>query len=552
MEGDIMNNDTEYKSNAISPDILEVLDVTSEGKVVSATNWKQLWNSVFNSINGIDAYCVTVNTLLLDYSVSQSELLKSFEAMSLKYDALKDGFVHYGEEPPTNKHIQFWVKPVNNTDDAAFVTQSEFKAAVFPNFEGTTLTIDLTKALAWQKSSEYFVESLHATKNIDMFEIKYGAGRLQTGNKTRIIPAGANVNIVSTCKTQGAGAAPFEVEAKVVIDTPWIEVLASQTYGEATTVKSGELVINYITSNSIPTVVFYEYSNTTDAGTIVSHHVDFAEVAEWADGNPNNEDRTGYFVCANVPMNGIVMKKATSTDDVKGVTTLYPAFAGNYSSDKVDSNGNLLPRYSYVAVLGFVPVIDNGTCTVGGRCMPDDNGCAIPSSNSMGYQVVNRIDENRVLIIIDPNGDMIQRTKAEVNQLQNDVGNKQDKFAEVTERDGILTLIAGREIHLESIDSSKDFSGWLKLLYGMAELNAYGTVTVKSSADDVKLSGRRAVDDSANINADNCRIRNLANPVFEKDAVNKSYLDGVVGDIEGVLDELHNYAQTLANGGETV
>ena len=73
---------------------------------------------------------------------------------------------------------------------------------------------DLTKALAWQKSSEYFVESLHATKNIDMFEIKYGAGRLQTGNKTRIIPAGANVNIVYTCKTQGAGAAPFEVEAK--------------------------------------------------------------------------------------------------------------------------------------------------------------------------------------------------------------------------------------------------------------------------------------------------------------------------------------------------
>lgn len=133
-----------------------------------------------------------------------------------------------------------------------------------------------------------------------------------------------------------------------------------------------------------------------------------------------------------------------------------------------------------------------------------------------------------------------------------DLSGKQDKFAEVADRDGILTLIAGRELHLEGIDSSKDFSGWLKLLYGMAELGAYGTVTVKSAADDVKLSGRRAEDDSANINADDCRIRNLADPVFEKDAVNKSYLDGVVGDIEGVLDELHNYAQTLANGGETV
>ena len=161
----------------------------------------------------------------------------------------------------------------------------------------------------------------------------------------------------------------------------------------------------------------------TADGTVVSQNADFAEVAEWADGNPNNEDRTGYFVCANVPVDGIVMKKATSIDDVKGVTILAPAFAGNYTKDKVDSNGNLLPKYSYVAIIGFVPVRDNGTCTVGGRCMPDDNGCAIPSSNSMGYQVVNRIDENRVLIIIEPNGDMVQRIKAKVNQMQEDIDN---------------------------------------------------------------------------------------------------------------------------------
>ena len=164
-----------------------------------------------------------------------------------------------------------------------------------------------------------------------------------------------------------------------------------------------------------------ESNYVTPDGTVVSQNADFAEVAEWADGNPNNEDRTGYFVCANVPVNGIVMKKATSIDDVKGVSILAPAFAGNYSKDKVDSNGNLLPKYSYVAIIGFVPVRDNGTCEVGGRCMPDDNGCAIPSSNSMGYQVVNRIDENRVLIIIEPNGDMVQRVKTKINGLTADV-----------------------------------------------------------------------------------------------------------------------------------
>lgn len=164
-------------------------------------------------------------------------------------------------------------------------------------------------------------------------------------------------------------------------------------------------------------------SMKTAEGTVVSQNADFAEVAEWADGNPDNEDRTGYFVCANVPVDGIVMRKATSTDDVKGVTILAPAFAGNYTKDKLDNSGRLLPKYSYVAIIGFVPVRDNGTCSVGGRCMPDDNGCAIPSSNSMGYQVVNRIDENRVLIIIEPNGDMVQRIKTKINQMQEYIAN---------------------------------------------------------------------------------------------------------------------------------
>ena len=163
-------------------------------------------------------------------------------------------------------------------------------------------------------------------------------------------------------------------------------------------------------------------ASVTTNGTVVSQNADFAEVAEWGDGNPDNEDRTGYFVCADVPVDGIVMKKATSTDDVKGVTIKNPAFAGNYTKDKLDANGNLLPKYSYVAIIGFVPVIDNGTCEVGGRCMPDDNGCAIPSSNSMGYQVVNRIDENRVLIIIEPNGDMVQRVKTKITAIQEELG----------------------------------------------------------------------------------------------------------------------------------
>lgn len=228
----------------------------------------------------------------------------------------------------------------------------------------------------------------------------------------------------------------------------------------------------------------------TANGTVVSPNADFAEVAEWADGNPDNEDRTGYFVCANVPVDGIVMKKATSLDDVKGVTILAPAFAGNYTKDKLDSAGNLLPKYSYVAIIGFVPVRDNGTCTVGGRCMPDDNGCAIPSSNNMGYQVVNRIDENRVLIIIEPNGDMVQRVKTEVNQIQEDLEYVHDNYAGV-----IKETASGKAI---SVSDMSDIEHKLTITLNSPTITDFSNVKVSECGKNLLDGNLRATPKTEN------------------------------------------------------
>ena len=261
----------------------------------------------------------------------------------------------------------------------------------------------------------------------------------------------------------------------------------------------------------------------TSNGTIVSQNADFAEVAEWADGNPDNEDRTGYFVCANVPLNGIVMKKATSIDDVKGVSILAPAFAGNYTKDKLDANGNLLPKYSYVAIIGFVPVIDNGACTVDGklceRCMPDDNGCAIPSSNSMGYQVVNRIDANRVLIIIEPNGDMVQRIKTKINKLQEDIGNfvKNTDYATTTKA-GVV----------------KDGGGTMGI-----KINANGfpyVVPATETEIEQKASHRNPIVPA-----------NLEYAV-KSVAYGKTEIDAKIGDIETALEEIIEIQNSLIGG----
>lgn len=170
--------------------------------------------------------------------------------------------------------------------------------------------------------------------------------------------------------------------------------------------------------NYVTTATWNEYVKAS-YGTVTSSNADFAEVGEWSDGNPDEEDRRNYFVTVSKTESGITMTKATADSDVRGVTISHPAFAANASDDKYDENGNLLPQYNYVAFAGFATVIDNGTCTVNGRCMPDDNGCAVPSNNSMGYQIIERVAKNKVLILVEPSADMLNRIKTDVENIEN-------------------------------------------------------------------------------------------------------------------------------------
>ncbi len=175
---------------------------------------------------------------------------------------------------------------------------------------------------------------------------------------------------------------------------------------------------------------------TTANGTMLSQNADYAEVGEWADDNPSDEDRIGYFVAIDNSSAGSTMVKATSTSDVHGVTVTSPAFSGNCSDDKFDivastetdpdtgetitntASKKLKKQYDYVAVMGIVSVIDNGTCEINGRCMPAEDGTAVPSPNNMGYQIIDRIDDTHVLIAVSPEADMMVRIRTDVVDLQ--------------------------------------------------------------------------------------------------------------------------------------
>ena len=175
---------------------------------------------------------------------------------------------------------------------------------------------------------------------------------------------------------------------------------------------------------------------STVEGTMLSQNADYAEVGEWADGNPKDENRIGYFVAIDNSSAGSTMVKAASTSDVRGVTVASPAFSGNCADSKFDivtstetdqdtgethteiTSKKLKKQYDYVAVMGIVSVIDNGTCEINGKCMPADDGTAVPSPNNMGYQIIDRIDDTHVLITVEPSADMMVRIKDDVADLQ--------------------------------------------------------------------------------------------------------------------------------------
>ena len=171
---------------------------------------------------------------------------------------------------------------------------------------------------------------------------------------------------------------------------------------------------------------------------------DYAEFFEWADGNPENEDRRGLFVT----LDSDKIKKANENDYIVGIISALPSVIGNYDEEWmgryilddfgafieetceteetiVDEETNeektiksrfvkwkqnpdydpdleYIPRerrkeWSAVGMLGTLNVIDDGTCEVNGFCKVKDGGIATASST--GYRVIKRVTDNIVRVI---------------------------------------------------------------------------------------------------------------------------------------------------------
>lgn len=230
-----------------------------------------------------------------------------------------------------------------------------------------------------------------------------------------------------------------------------------------------EVFESYVDNNAINENELYIVEDDTQIvtadGTVVSGNADFAEVGEWVDGNPNEEDRIGYFVCIDHSCPGPYIRKATANDDIRGVTVSAPAFAGNYSGDKLGENEKLLQQYDFVAVIGVVPVIDNGTCEVYSRCMPGDDGTAVPTTSEHGYEVIERIDSTHVLILVEPGTDCHIRLENQIKDLDRRVRSNTLPPVSSQYNDKLLRVIEGAWKFV-SIGFMADETGMLNLANG--------------------------------------------------------------------------------------
>ncbi|WP_298484096.1 peptidase G2 autoproteolytic cleavage domain-containing protein [uncultured Ruminococcus sp.] len=176
---------------------------------------------------------------------------------------------------------------------------------------------------------------------------------------------------------------------------------------------------------------------TYATGAYSSTGADYAEMFEWMDGNPDEEDRRGHFVT----LDGEKIKFAESADDdIIGVVSaaasivgdayednwngmyLTDIFGGNlYDKPIIDEDGNKhvyqtlnpdydpdviyvprseRPEWDAVGMMGKLVVIDDGTCKVNEYCIPTTGGIATASSGRIGYRVLARIDDTHVKILM--------------------------------------------------------------------------------------------------------------------------------------------------------
>lgn len=185
------------------------------------------------------------------------------------------------------------------------------------------------------------------------------------------------------------------------------------------------------------------------AGTVTSTGADYAEYFEWADGNPDSEDRVGIVVT----LEGDKIRLANDGDDILGIVSatamvlgdnaehewknkyitddygrlvyekveefaeymdyetgqmvkvstgfsMYPKLNPEYDPNQVYVSREKRKEWDAVGLLGKLHVNDDGSCIVGGYAKVGENGIATAANEKTSMRVMKRITDNIVIVLL--------------------------------------------------------------------------------------------------------------------------------------------------------
>lgn len=237
------NNTAKYTAQPIDLSILSVLNVDLDGKVVTADAWKTLWTTVFKHINSLDQYCVSMEEIRLNWEKSETALKAIVEDINKKYAVLKQSFIHYGSQEPTNEDQLLWVQPTAEVPESLLFTPTTFKMW-FPVqiLESNTLVVDMTKAAALSNASKYTTESFLAMKDIENITLSYAGGSTSITKEMGgwVIPKGTVISIAYN-KGSVVSGNYYDCVATINVSGCWLEPPASYVYGGKVVVNRGYL-----------------------------------------------------------------------------------------------------------------------------------------------------------------------------------------------------------------------------------------------------------------------------------------------------------------------
>ena len=191
------------------------------------------------------------------------------------------------------------------------------------------------------------------------------------------------------------------------------------------------IIGNGLKSVSTGTVTHSNGFRVTQAGAVYglaaynTTGADYAEMFEWLDGNPVNDDRAGKFVT----LIGEKIKIANASDYILGAVTGCSSVIGNNPIDWVgrfekDVYGRILfdsegipftnpaydesqhyiervnrPEWATIGLLGQLVVEDDGTCLVDGYCTVSAGIATQTAYTFNSYRVLKRVDDTHILIL---------------------------------------------------------------------------------------------------------------------------------------------------------